>query len=572
MPIEYAGYIPSSTRVNWEGLTDKFAEKTTNVIKARQGERQALDQIAIDNEKMINEQELTKTQTVSDFLIKSGFTAKYFNSNQNKELKAGRITPEEYRRSMNNLTSNWGVLASSAKTYDTKRQEILARQEVNKETGKIPASEFELELQRNYEEMLDMSNNKLHIANNGNVMLGKVDPKTGEIIGELQDVRSLNIPENILANRVDVNTSVKTFTDGWKANKIFKDLGHGGELTIEDIRQNAPEFDLAVNYLAKQISGTPRQALSLLIDNGPVTSANYFYKDEDRESLKAKAIAQLAKDKSEAGMSPPTQEELDAIDLSMIKLVKGADGVINPELTEKQNKAAIDRVRNEVEIQFPHKEDGKAKQDWYHAPATSNNDNDGWESGIKGMPRTYADYQMIDRAIATGNASVLNQNSIHGYIYRRNSNGSISVTVPKGAWFNGDLVTKDRDLGPVVNGIDLANDMIKSFKGYSGRDRYELMKGWHNEDNPEAIVSNDDRTFVANASYNWLPEKGKTTGPKTKLANAMVKNGISNTRWKEAVAIVEANPNTSFDVLMKRLKAGKTKQKSTSTVSGGKVR
>jgi Cu/Ag efflux protein CusF len=545
MPIEYAGYVPSETRVNWEGLTDEFAKKTTDVIKARQGERQALDQIAIENNKMINEQELGKTQTVNDFLVKSGFDVKYGINDLNKELKAGRITPEEYRRSMNNITSNWGIFANSAKTYDTKRQEILARQEVNKETGKIPASQFELELQKNYEETLDMANNKLHLAKNGNMMLGKVDPKTGEIIGQLQDVRSLNIPENIMANRVDVNTSVKTFTDEWKANKVFKDLGRGGELTIEDIRLNAPEFDLAVTYLAKQISGTPRQALSLLIDNGPVSYPNYFYKDEDRESIKAEAIAQLAKDKAKSGMPPPTKEELDGIDLSMIKLKKGADGVINPELTEKQNEAATNRVKNEVEMQFPTKEDGKAKQDWYHAPASR----DGGDGDGSGSTKKlgYETYLSIKRAFDTSDGDILNALVPDGkFSFKWNNNTKLfDVSQEYSLNDRGDKVYSKRPVASVKNAVDLST-YIYPEKSEWGDQRQQFAK------QKELAISENAVTYSTPGEEKFWTDK------KLQVVSDGMKKYKVNAKYKEEIkALIKANPTKSAYGIIKDFKPGK---------------
>ena len=360
MAIEYAGYVPTTKQVNWESLTDKFAEKVETSISARKEERKALDQIAFDNQNLINKQELGKTQALNEFVTKEGFKGKTFINDLNKQLKAGKITPEEYRRSMNNVTENWGVLANSAKTYDDRRQAIFTRQQADKD-GYIAGSKYEVELQELNEEALDLANNSTHWAKNGSLYLGKTD-KDGKLIGELNDIRSLNTPENIFVNRVDVNKSVTTFTNEWKANKSFQDVGKEGSITIEDIRLKVPEFNLATLYLAESIApdSDPRRQISVLVDNGVITP-EYYFKDEERADKIEKLTNDFRDKKWEAGLGAMTEEEKNQIKLSLVKLVKKPNGVTDPELTPEQQKAVKDRIILEVEMQFASEETGKAQ-------------------------------------------------------------------------------------------------------------------------------------------------------------------------------------------------------------------
>ena len=551
MPIEYAGYVPSETRVNWEGLTDEFAKKTTDVIKARQGERQALDQIAIDNSKTISDQELGKTQTVNDFIVKSGFKSKDFIANANKELKAGRITPEQYRRTMNNISSNWGTLAGSAKTYDTRRQEILKRQQQDPE-GNIAGSSYEIELQRINEEALDMQNNNLHIGTDGTMYLGKVDPKTGIIAGELNDVRSLNIPENIMANRVNVNKESNEGIEGWGDFARFTDLGGGADITVEGVYHN-PDYKLARQYLVEKIASDsdPRRQLSVLADNGGLIP-EYYFTDEEKKSKKQALIDQLAKTKSEAGLDPPTKAELDAIELNMVKQVRKPNGVIDPELTKEQQIEAKKIASNNIDVVVENKITGHGKEDRYHAPIKSNDDGSG--SGIKGMPRTYADYQTIQRAIKTGDVSILNGASLGGITYKRNANGSLSSYRKKGTWVNGKVLTEDVPINNnITNGLDIANDIIKPYRGYSAHDRYELQKGWENEDNPESIVTSEERTQTHEDAHDWTPTQYAY------VYKLMKANGVSKDKSGTILKLIDENPNMGHSELIKKYKSGKLK-------------
>jgi hypothetical protein len=361
MAIEYAGYVPTTKQVNWESLTDRFAEKVETSISARKEERISLDKIAADNEKMIKEQQLGKTEALNEFVTREGFKGKNFINNLNKELKLGHITPQQYKVAMNNVTENWGVLANSAKTYDDRRQAIFARQQADKD-GNIAGSSYEVELQKLNEEALDLANNSTQWTGNGNLYLGKTD-KEGKLVGELNDIRSLNTPENILVNRVDVNKNVTTFTNEWKANKSFQDVGKEGSITIEDIRLKMPEFNLATLYLAESIApdSDPRRQISVLVDNGVIKTPEYYFKDEDRQSIINAKIAKLAEFKSATNLDPPTADEIADIELSLVKLVKKPNGVTDPELTPKQQKAVKDKIILEVEMQFASEETGKAQ-------------------------------------------------------------------------------------------------------------------------------------------------------------------------------------------------------------------
>ena len=403
MAIEYAGYIPATNQVNWESLTDKFASKVETAITARKEERISLDKIAADNEKMIKEQQLGKTEALNEFITKEGFKGKNFINNLNKELKLGHITPQQYKVAMNNVTENWGVLASSAKTYDDRRQAIYDRQQQDKD-GNIAGSKYEVELQKLNEEALDLANNSTQWTSNGNLYLGKTD-KEGKLVGELNDVRSLNKLENILVNRVNVNKNVTTFTNEWKANKKFQDIGKEGSRTTEDIRLK-PEFKLATLYLAESIApdSDPRRQISVLVDNGVIEDPEYYFKDGERQSKIDEKIAKLAEYKSATGLDPPTDDEIADIELSLVKLVKKPNGVTDPELTPKQQKAVKDRIISEVELQFASEETGKAQG----VPTVRSESSSPYTKTKNPETLGYQTYLNIKKAIDTSDAEKLN--------------------------------------------------------------------------------------------------------------------------------------------------------------------
>ena len=472
MAIEYAGYIPATNQVNWESLTDKFASKVETAITARKEERISLDKIAADNEKMIKEQQLGKTEALNEFITKEGFKGKNFINNLNKELKLGHITPQQYKVAMNNVTENWGVLASSAKTYDDRRQAIYARQQQDKD-GNIAGSSYEVELQKLNEEALDLANNSTQWTSNGNLYLGKTD-KEGKLVGELNDVRSLNKLENILVNRVNVNKNVTTFTNEWKANKKFQDVGKEGSITIEDVRLK-PEFKLATLYLAESIApdSDPKRQISVLVDNGVIEDPEYYFKDGERQSKIDEKIAKLAEYKSSASLPPPTADEIADIELSLVKLVKKPNGVTDPELTPKQQKAVKDRIISEVELQFASEVTGKAQDvpapirssgSGSESGSGSGNNNDGVE-GWKLSQKIFSDDVGIGKTSGTENnsstMSVLASKN-PGLLFNKVkwSNGAVGIHIRRwdkdkgrsGEWVDDKNITTPKELAPYIYG------------------------------------------------------------------------------------------------------------------------
>jgi len=519
MAIEYAGYIPTTKQVNWESLTDKFAEKVGTAISARKEERASLDKIAADNEKMINEQELGKNQAVTEFITREGFKGKNFINGLNRELKLGHITPQQYKLAMNNVTENWGTLASTAKTYDEKMQELLNRQQVDPETGKIVGASFEMEKQKIYQEALDMANNSTQWSQNGNLSLAKTD-KNGKIIGELHDIRSLANPENIFVNRVQVIDEIAAAVENAGGYQIWKETGSGGDLTIKGLYNN-PKFDLFKEQIANKIcpAGDHTRIVSVMTDNGILKNpATYYQKDEDRQTKVEELVATLAATKKSAGLDKVTSAEeakirtdlekenskskkkltadqitkkviertdllakqkanlinvTDAerkdIEMSMIKLEKDSYGVVKPVLTDTQIRYAIDGVKNTIDVHADNEISGTAKEDRYHAPVSRT----GGESGKKVVG--YSTYKRVVDAIASNNPADLNAMSLGKRQYEIMPNGHLNIYLPKGSFYQGDYLKERFEIAHDVSKLGvLAPDFVEGTDSNSVWDQEEI--------------------------------------------------------------------------------------------------
>lgn len=369
--MEYAGYVAPEKNVDWAALSGQLAGKLDSIGKERTAQKEALDAKARDAESYINSIEMTQNQSANQILTDGAYNGKGKILQWNKDLKAGILSPKDYNNKLATLNDYFGTLSNSLKTFDQRYQEVLRRQQAGE------ASAFEVELASRFGQIANLQNAKLQVSDSGRVYMSKVDPNTGEIVDDLIDVRTINAPENIVANKVDVAGQTSKLMEGWDPKTIWKDLGRGGEMTIESIRNN-DAYKLMKANLAETVASdeNPRAQLSVLVDNG-VINADYYINEAERKQKIADAIDRAKKIKQTAGQSTElSAQELKDIEMSMVKLEKDASGIINPVLSDDQKKAAKERVMQEVDIRAGEKVTGSAKQDWYHAPVDRGNDGD----------------------------------------------------------------------------------------------------------------------------------------------------------------------------------------------------
>lgn len=354
MAIEYAGYSPIETPTDWTGLTDKLASAVSGIGERREKEKEALDQEMRDVESIINDPSIMgKNESFNTIMLDGANEGRTKIHQWNKDLKAGILSPKDYKTRMATLREYWSTLANSAKTFDERYQSILERQQADKD-GNISGSSIELYYAEEFGQLANLNNMKFQIADDGRVYSSKIDPNTGQNVGDLIDLREINRPENIRFDRVNVQKRVASLTENWDPYTLWKELGKEGEMDIEDIRQH-PSFDIMKNRVAESVApdSDPKAQLSVLADNGVINPI--YYKTEDEFNVK---FDQLLKKEKEILGRELTSKEAGDLRIHMVKSVKDAGGRISFELTDDQKKLAKERVKQEADISFGRKETG----------------------------------------------------------------------------------------------------------------------------------------------------------------------------------------------------------------------
>lgn len=356
--MEYAGYVPTDG-LDIAGLTANLSKSIYGIGVQKQIKRAEMDKAKADADDLINSQQMTDSQDFNTLILKAADDGRGLLNKLNKDLKAGLIKPADYRERVNNIQKNWGILSTSAKTFDERYQEYIKRRQPN-ENGFIPAGAVEMNIAERFGKVAELANKNLVFNEKGG--LYSVDATTGET----WSIDALNKPENILSPRLNLPEYSKRITKDIAANITFRDLGKGGE---EEIKSTLLNHGTAIELGVNSMVSNPKDAASLIADWGGVPIRSYV-NDVEKNILRQEAVNELSQAKEQAGKPKElTKEELDRIELSLLKIEKDGNGMIIPALSEEQMKLAKDVARAEINSQLYTEVSGKAKQDWYHAPS-----------------------------------------------------------------------------------------------------------------------------------------------------------------------------------------------------------
>ena len=360
--MEYAGYQPTDI-IDWAGLTGKVADKITSISKDREARKQELEDIKIASEKEISKNVDLRNKSLQSIVIDGADQGRTLLNKWNAELKNGTLDPKTYKQRIANLNDNWQTLAGSAQTYDQRYEEVMKRQQPD-ENGRVIGSNFELELASRFGAATELKNKKIRVDEEGMVFLSEIDPTTGEIVRDVSDVNSLNRPENMIVNRVDVNSQVEEMMKGFKASDSFQALARGGSRTITSIL-NTGDFPESRKRIANAIApdSNPKAQLSVLVDNGVIDGAEYYETEAEKNQKLDALIAEEKEIKKSVGKEF-TEADRAALELKFFKL-ENVDGIITPVLTPQQQKLAKDSVEDRVNMSVETAID-------YNAPAAYN--------------------------------------------------------------------------------------------------------------------------------------------------------------------------------------------------------
>jgi hypothetical protein len=508
MPLEkgVTGYIENSA-IDWSGLTNGLSKTVYDIGEKREIRKQELDDQWTDMNTQLESAEIPENQTLGDIFLNTTNAGTSKALEWNKQLKAGKISPEQYTRLMNNLKQNFDGFVSTAATFDKRYKEYMERQQ----TGK--ASALELDFASKFGKMAELNGKSSIIDMDGNIKLANIDPATGKVT-DFYDMRTMNKPENIIDNKVILGDEVEAYTKSWESTELWKELGRNGWKSIDTARQT-PGYKFARENVVKALvnESNPRKTLSILADNGGIQLTTYT-NDAEKSKLIEAAKNDLIDTKRRAGESTMlSPEELKQIELNMVKLERDPRNVFQPKLTEEQIEKARKIAGDAVDVSIGQKMEGAARS--YYKPSDT--------GGGGGEKEKEPNTDLRD----TIKSAFVNPTSPKSPIDRKFmanrltalSGGKIVVTVPTQKGVIGYMVKRADSTAPPIN-IQNARDISPYFFGPG-------EKGIYSFDEQEELArqggqANSIEPTTKDASIDWknLDKLVKAKGKKLEEGQA----------------------------------------------------
>lgn len=400
MGLENVVYRDRGSNVDWAALTSKLGSEVSQLGKNREKAVEEIETQYSDTLTKLNQPLNLEKQSLNSFVIDGAAEYKKMALDLKKRLYNREISSADYKKTLSNAQEHWMNFADQAKTADQRFKLYQDRQNPNAD-GIVEASDGESFYMNEYLKMADLNNKKMVLGKDGSMYLQEID-QSGNPVGELIDYRDFARPENLQINRVDIGSVVNGAIGNWKSVDEWTMLGRSGEKTISSIK-NQDDYKLMQINVANAVTANPKSALSILVDNGVISSPNYYSKDSEKDAMLSKELSKT-KAEYEAAGKKFTDDDKKAIELSFIKFEKNAAGEMIPVLTNDQMTAAKKRAAQEIDMQIETKIQASAPQQW---ASSYGGGGSGGGSGTD-MSGDYSRYKEIKNAWETGNMDILN--------------------------------------------------------------------------------------------------------------------------------------------------------------------
>jgi len=113
----YGTYIPVEA-IDWGKAIGGLYKTIGDIGESREKEREALDKAMTDSLSMINNNDMLKTQSLNDYVLAGAENGRLTIKSANDRLKAGQITPKEYKAIINNVNTYWSSMGNNMKNFD----------------------------------------------------------------------------------------------------------------------------------------------------------------------------------------------------------------------------------------------------------------------------------------------------------------------------------------------------------------------------------------------------------------------------------------------------------------------
>jgi hypothetical protein len=314
MAKTFYGYVERDLTKDpdWAAVTSKITSDIEKISNERQELRDSIEKQTLETQDLFNTYDQGANQTLNEALQQGSGQATDYMLQQYKLLKNGDINYRDYLSSMQVQQDDWKNLQTVSTEWNTKYDEYLKGIEdgtlsrLSQDSGK-------------FIESFGNINNKAFIVNrsNGRLYVATKNPD-GSINNDPDSFKTVAAIGNILNDKVnvlDVNTKTTE-----ASTQLGRFVQASGRTSLEDVR-NMPDYQKAEDNLIKGMLVTDRNKASVLLD---------YLKGYN------------------------TTRDPKAVDANTILLEQDENGLFQPKLTEEQEQAAYDAVKENLRAKLDH--------------------------------------------------------------------------------------------------------------------------------------------------------------------------------------------------------------------------
>lgn len=319
---EFAGYIGNQyPPTDWGKIGSNLLDQIDKENQRQKEEKDKIDDDFAESFSKIGEYEQTTDQDVNEFIYKGVDEIRNGMKTQYDLLKKGAITMADYKLYKNTAMSDWSNLNKAVKGFGGT---IEASQKLITEGKMSGLGQYN---SLNFAKLGDLKTAKIMInPQTGRIYRANIDPKTGKIASpnDVYSPSAMINPANLVDLKVNLDDQIDPFLKRLEKVGVAKNMGNG-VIEVDESARNNPAFKSALEAQINAVTATPRSTTSILTDY--IGDYQFFESDAQKKELMAKGI---------------TEDKLIRVERK--------NGIAEPILTDAQDKAAREYVRNQIEV------------------------------------------------------------------------------------------------------------------------------------------------------------------------------------------------------------------------------
>jgi len=267
------GYVERNLEndVNWGAVGKGFSDMLIAERDERTAKKKSLDDAMMETQDGISKNApLGYNTDFNDRMIDFASNSSSFVLAANKDLKAGRITPEEYMRKLQRINSSADTVFGLANNFNEWYDDKLKRMD-SKESGVVEQATFEI-----MSKLVDFNKHDFFIDKSGMVVAAPlIKGEDGITRPDTENARSVqaifNLAQNTV-NRVDVDKTIQEKIKLLGKRVVSREVAasyaaKGEQVTLEGLRYTDPdEYDKWKRAIIKEMTASDLDVASILGD------------------------------------------------------------------------------------------------------------------------------------------------------------------------------------------------------------------------------------------------------------------------------------------------------------------